>query len=220
MKKALSYPELWKQKQRELPVKGNPDEQWLRMQALLDQRMPVSGTLKKPARFKLPKWGLKVLAGITAAGALYLGSRLYVAKNNHEPAKPAVQQIRRDSLAPAANHTSPAGGAVNPAAGNGSPGGRPVVAGGNHVVNGETKAINDISKRERPTIDSIQAPAMLNLPVHRDSMLLPMEAVPFKQVRDSAGAVILEKKDIPKDTSNTVKKTPKKKRRSKVSVFF
>ena len=210
MKKTLSYPELWKQKQRELPVKGNPDAEWLKMRALLDQRLPVSATIKKPFHFKLPKWGLKVLVGVSTMAAVYVAGRLYLSKNNHEPAKPGIQQIHRDTLAPAGSGTSPAGDSVKPAAGSSTPGLTPVVRGG------DAKPNNDTPKPEPRLIDSIKEPAMLNLPVHRDSAVLPMETIRLKPLRDSVSPVGLEKKD----TSNNTKKPSTKKKRRKVSVFF
>ena len=51
MKKTLGYPELWREKQRKLPAKGNPDTEWLKMCAVLDKRMPVTGVAKKAFSF-------------------------------------------------------------------------------------------------------------------------------------------------------------------------
>jgi hypothetical protein len=210
MKKTLSYPELWKQKQRELPVKGKPDEQWLRMRAMLDQRLPVSNVIKKPPRFKLPKWGLKLLVGVSVGAAVYMGVRLYLSKTYHDAAKPNELQIHRDSLllpgkglAPAANTAAPVTQATAPSS---------------------IRQIKPTSesglKRQGSPIDSISTPAQLNIPVRRDRALTPMEAPPLKPLRDSIGPAELKTKDMRKDTSTNNGKAQKKKRRPKVSVFF
>ena len=215
MKKTLGYPELWKQKQRELPVKGNPDAEWLKMRAVLDQRLPVSGAIKKPSRFKLPKWGLKVLVGVSTAAAVYLGARLYLSKTHHDEAKPAIQQIYRDTVAPTATGTLPASDSAKPATSGSTPVVTPVTRGADARATGQAT-----SKRDPRLIDSIKEPALLNAPVHRDSALLPVESAPLKPLHDSISPVDLSKKLIQKDTSNNNKNTPKKKRRPKVSVFF
>jgi len=220
MKKTLSYPELWKQKQRELPVKGNPDAEWAKMRAVLDERMPVSGVIKKPARFKLPKWGLKVLLGVSTAAAVYVGARLYLSKTHHDLAKPGMQQIHRDSLAPAASGASPARDSVKPAIATGIPVITPVTPGADPRLIHQSKLNTDTPKRGQQIIDSIKAPAVLNVPVHRDSLLMPVESVPLKPVRDSISPVDLRKNDLQKDTSNTGSKGPKKKKRRKISIFY
>jgi hypothetical protein len=216
----LSYPELWRQKQRELPVKGNPDAGWLQMRSLLDTRMPATGVTKKPFRLKLPKTGLYVLAGLSFLAAVYVGSRLYFSKQHPHRARPHIHQIRRDSVAPAVNQASPTPGADAPATATGTPMITPVIS-GNTRLTGRTRFNNDTAqKRGQQVIDSIKAPAILIAPIRRDSLVLPMEAVPLKPLRDSAGIGDPGKKDLQKDTSKTPKKTPKKKRRSKFSIFF
>ena len=219
MKKTLNHLELWQQKQRELPVKGNADAGWEQMRSMLDKRMPVTGVIKKPFRLKMPKWGLHVLVGVSLVAAVYIGSRLYLSKKQNHPAKPGTQQIHRDSQAPAANHASPAPGAATPPTGIGSPGITPVMRGGDTRFTGQTKLNNDTAqKREHNTIDSIKAPVVLIAPIRRDSLLLPAEAIPQNLVRDSIGPASPGKKDVQKDTSKANKKTPKKKKR--FSIFF
>jgi hypothetical protein len=209
MKKTLGYPELWRKKQRELPVKGNPDTEWLQIRAMLDNRMPVTNVADKPYRFKLPKWGLKVLLGVTTAAAVYMGGRLYLSKTQHEAAKPNELQMRRDSLpSPAKVVTPPANTA-------------PAIPSTLPSATRQTKLIQDTSQNGRGRIaDSVNKPAMLSTPVRRDSALTPVDAAPLKPLRDSIGPMELKTKDIRKDTSNNNGKAPKKKRRPKVSVFF
>ncbi|MDR3696151.1 hypothetical protein [Mucilaginibacter sp.] len=220
MKKPLGYPELWQKKQRELPVKGNADAEWQRISAILDKRMPTSGVVNKPSRFKMPKWGLKLLVGVSSVVAVYVAGRLYLSKKHHDSAKPNIQQIHRDSVAPAANGTSPAQGIAKPVTVGSTQGISPITGSADRRFTGQAKLNNDVPMRGRHVTDSIKAPDILNVPIHRDSMLAPMEAAPLKPVRDSVGPVELRKNDIQKDTSNNNKKTPKKKRRSKVSIFF
>lgn len=214
MKRILSYPELWQKKRSELPVNGSPDADWSQMRSILDKQMPVSGIIKKPFRFKIPKWGLHMFVGVSSVVAVYVGYQLYHSKKHYNLVKPHTQQIHRDSMVPAVNDTSSARDTVNTSIGTST-----VIAPDPLSIN-QTKFKNDsTSKREQKTIDSINAPAILP-PLHSDSMIAPTEAVPQKTVRDSISPVNLEKKDIQKDTSKTNKKTPKKKKRSKFSVFF
>jgi len=210
MKKTFSYPELWREKQRELPPKGNPHTEWLKMRAVLDQRMPAAGIVKKTNRLKLPKWGLKVLVGVSAAAALYMAGRLYLAKTHHEAAKPIELQHRRDSLPSPVKSIIPA---ANTAA--------PVTPAAAPLLVPPMKPDNDTSMQHKARANqSVNRPPALNTPVHRDSVIVPVEAAPLKLPGDSTGTVDLKKKDIQKDTSSNNKKNPKKKRRSKVSVFF
>ena len=214
MKRILSYPELWQKKRNELPVNSSPDADWKQMSSLLDKQMPVSGMVKKPFRFKMPKWGMHVFVGVSSVVAVYVGYQLYHSKKHQNLVKPNTQQIHRDSLALAANDTSSTRDTVNPSIGTSTVTGIPPLAGN------QTKLGTDSASKGEQNIDSIMAPAILNASVHRDSIIAPIEAVPQKAVRDSMAPVNLEKKDIQKDTSNTNKKTPKKRKRSKLSVFF
>jgi|GEM_PF-4049753 len=221
MKKTLSYPELWKQKQRELPVKGSPDAEWQKMRVLLDQRLPVAAVTKKPSRFKVPKWGLKMFVAVSTVAAVYVGSRLYLPKKHQDTVKPALLQTHRDSLAPAVKSVSSARDAAGSAIRAGKPGFIPIVSGVAPRLIDHTKLNNDTSKSQRIVADSIRAPSFLDIPVHRDSLLSsPAEAVPLKPVRDSISPVDLSKKDAQKDTQDEGGKSLKKKKRRKVSIFY
>jgi hypothetical protein len=219
MKKRLSYPELWQKKQRELPVKGNPDAEWLRVSVILDKRMPAPDVTKKPSSFKVPKWGLKVLVGVSPLAAVYVAGHLYLSKKQHGPAKSNLLQIHRDSISPA-NGISPVRGIAKPITGGSATGTIPITGGADSRFIHQNKPNNDKAKRGQQMIGSNKAAAILSVPIHRDSLLAPMEAAPPKPVLDSIAPITIQKKDIQKDTSNNRKKTPKKKRHSKVSVFF
>ncbi len=220
MKKPLSYPELWKQKQRELPVKDNPDAAWLKTRALLDERLPVSATVKKPYRFKIPKWGLKVLLGVSTVAAIYLADRLYFAKTHPDQAKPGMQQLHRDSVATTAKPVSPARDTINPATGTSTPEIAPIASGTDTRLNDAAKLSNGRPVPTQRLSDSGRQPAVLDVPVHRDSLLAPVQAVPLRPLYDSIAPVELMKKDVQKDTSNAGSKAPKKKKRRKISVFY
>lgn len=216
MKKVLKHAELWQKKRDQLPVNGNPDAGWSKMNSLLDKQMPVSGIVKKPFRInriKLPKWGLHVFVGVSSVVAMYTGYKLYHSAKQHDLAIPNTQQIHRDSMAPVAKDTAPASITAKSSV---STVGGPTLSPIDQVKLNTDSA----TKSGHKSIDSIQLPAMLNIPVHRDSMIVPMEVAPQKAVRDSIRPVNLEKRDIQADTSNAGKKPPKKKRRAKVNVFF
>lgn len=209
--------DLWQKKRSELPVNGNPDAEWLQMRAMLDKQMPVPNAVKKPFRLKMPKWGLHVFAGVSLVAAVYVGSRLYFSKNHHDPEKPGKEQTHHDSVAPAAHDTLLTRDTITPATGP-STSGLPVNAGTNAVY---TKLKNDTTpKNNQNPIDSLKSPAILNGIAHRDTSISPIEGAPPKVVRDSTGPLNLEKNDIQKDTLNSGKKNQKKKRRSKLSLFF
>ncbi|MCR8557761.1 hypothetical protein KXD93_08920 [Mucilaginibacter sp. BJC16-A38] len=216
MKRILRYSELWQKKRRELPVKGNPDMDWLQMSSILDKQMPVPGIIKKPFRFKMPKWGLHVFVGVSSVAAVYVGSQLYYPKKHHDQLILHTRQMHQDSIVPAANDTSPAQDTVKPLIGI-----SPVIHSADPSVMNQTKLNSDSTqKREEKIIDSIKAPAALNIPIRLDSSIVPMKATLQKAARDSTGAVSSDKKDIQKDTSKTDKKLLKKKKRSRFSVFF
>lgn len=212
MKKALNYPELCQKKRNELPVNGNPDAGWAQMRSILDKQMPVSTVPKKPFRLKVPKWGLHVFVGISSVVAVYTGYKLYHSSKQHDLAIPNTQLIHRDSTARVTKDTAASSILVKSSI---STVGAPAPLPAN-----QTK-LNTVSaqKSSEKTFDSIQAPAMLNIPVHRDSMLTPMEVTSQKAAHDSISPVNLEKRSIQTDTSNTGKKPPKKKK-PKVNVFF
>ncbi len=217
MKKTLRYPELWQKKRTELPVKGNPDTEWLQMSAMLDKQMPVSGVIKKPFRFKLPKWGLHVFVGISTVAAVYVVSQLYFSKKHNHSVKLSIQQIHRDSLVPAVKDTLTVRDPVKPAV-IVSAQGNTNITNTNPLLNNQTKRnIDTIQNDRHQIIDSIMAQPALNIPIHRDSTIVPVKVVPLKAVRDSAGAVDIKKNGVTKDTSKNKKPLNKKKRR--FSVF-
>ena len=210
--------DLWQKKRSELPVNGNPDADWLQMRAILDKQMPVPNAVKKTFRLKVPKWGLHVFTGLSLVAAVYVGSRLYFSKKHHDPEKPGKEQTHRDSVAPAAHDTLLTCDTINKPTTVPGTSGVPVNAGTNPVY---TKLKNDTAqKNNQKAIDSLKSPAILNVPAHRDTSISPIEGASPKVVRDSTGPLNLEKRDIQKDTLNSGKKNQKKKRRSKVSLFF
>ena len=165
---------------------------------------------KKPFRFKLPKWGLKLLVGVSVGAALYTSVRLYLSKTHHESAKPNELQIRRDtSPSPAKVAMPPADTAA------------PVIPATAPPAIRQTKVNSDAGPKQKGSMtDSLNTSLVLNTPVHRDSALTPVEAAPLKPLRDSIAPAELKTTDIRKDTPNNNGKNPKKKKRPKVSVFF
>jgi len=215
MKKTFNYPELWQKKRSELPVNGSPDADWAQMRSILDKQMPVSTVPKKPFRLKLPKWGLHVFVGVSSVVAVYTGYKLYHSTKHHELIIPRTQQAHRDSAVPLTKDTASVNDSVK------SFTGISTVDGSAPLPVNQTKLNTDsATKHGQHSIDSINAPAMLSIPIRRDSIRAPTEAAQQRSVRDSVAPVNLEKKDIQKDTSSTNNKTSKKKKRSKFSVFF
>jgi hypothetical protein len=213
--------ELWQKKRAELPVNGNPEADWLEMRSILNKRMPAPHTPKKMPRFKMPKWMFNVFVGVSFIAGVYVCSQLYLTKEHRELVKPGTRQILHDSVAPAVPDISHTPATIKSTNETAVPANAAVITGTAPTIKNQAKLKNDTTpKRERLSIDSIKPAAILNIPRHIDSSLMLMQAIPQKALRDSAGAVNIGKKNIQKDTSNNDRKTLKKKKRSKFSVFF
>lgn len=217
MKNKLIYPELLQKKRTTLPVNGSADAGWQRMRTILDQQMPVPGALKKTSRFKLPKWGLHVFVGISSVAAIYMGSQLYFSNKNQGLPKPDTQQIHRAPVPPITNDTSLAQDIIKPTINANTPENTAAYP----LFNDQIKHNNDTASKDKPKrTDPIIAPDILNIPARRDSLIMPIETVPLKALGDSIPPLDLGKKEVPKDTSNNLKKPVKRKKRGKFSVFF
>jgi len=80
MKSSFKYLLLWQKKRNELPVTDDPQNDWLEMQALLDQHLPVSN--KKTSRFKKIKVLPALFIAFSAAAMVYTASRVVINKVN------------------------------------------------------------------------------------------------------------------------------------------
>jgi hypothetical protein len=84
MKNSLRYLELWQKKRNELPVNDNPQTDWIGMQALLDQHMPVTSPAAgdKPARSKGFKLLSVLFVSLSAAAMTYVVSYVVESKSH------------------------------------------------------------------------------------------------------------------------------------------
>ena len=93
--KDLKHLEFWLKKRNELPVKGDPNADWLKMQAVLNEQMPSSGNIKKPYNPRAIKWLYKLLIGFSAVIAVYKGGRLLLSNTMHTPVTPISEKNLR-----------------------------------------------------------------------------------------------------------------------------
>ena len=92
MKSQVNYSELWAKKRAELPVDADVQADWLGMQSLLDQHLPVApgATVKKP-RFKGPGFLPTLFIALSAAAMMYLASQVYTRDKHRHEAKYALK---------------------------------------------------------------------------------------------------------------------------------
>jgi len=215
MKRKLTYPELWQQKRNELPVNGDPKADWLQMHALLDKQMPVTGIIKKPFRFKLPKWGLNMLTVVSATAAVYFAGQQLFSKNHYNQARPVMQQAHHDSLPPKDSLAIQI--TRTPAAQTDA--GATIPSKAVPLSTDQTKPYQNTAPAKQPVMDSTERPAVLNLAIRHDSLATSGEAASGKPGSDSAGLVQVKRVHLRNDTTGVIPKPPKKKKR-KLSVFF
>ena len=84
MKNSLKHFDFWQKKRNELPINDNPHEDWLQMEALLGQHMPIGGTNggNWPALIKRIKTLSLTLVSLSAAAMVYVFSSSHFIKNN------------------------------------------------------------------------------------------------------------------------------------------
>lgn len=90
MKDSAWYNKLWQQKMQELPLQGDGDAAWKKMQDLLDKNMPVSNAVPVQKPVNLLRSALIITAAvITIAVILYLAGTHFFAghNNNNKPVK-------------------------------------------------------------------------------------------------------------------------------------
>jgi hypothetical protein len=223
MKKALNYPELWQQKRNELPVEGDPNADWLLMQAALEAHLPVTRVIKKPYNPKGLKGLYKLLIGFSTAAVIYGSAQLYLSKNRMDPVKaipqkstPAVPApVKKDSAALITGPNSlpaeqPKPGGKIPAAKSGLAPDRKLIPAGK--ITPADSVIKEAGTGE-------------NGIVHRDSVLSPLSPASALPGADSAGTIKtapvsehLDSKAAQKAAPGNIK--PQKKKRNKLQVFF
>ena len=87
MKNALKYLALWQKKRGEWPVDDDPQSDWLQMQPLLDQHMPLAGTQigGKPSGIKALSLWAKLGLVLSAVVVIYSAYYLLSTKANKRP---------------------------------------------------------------------------------------------------------------------------------------
>ena len=237
MKKTVNYPELWQKMRSGLPVEGDPDADWLQMQSVLDNVMPVSAVVKTPYSTKALKLLYKLLIGVSTAVIVYQGVKLLLSKNQRQPVKntserttsvlskpTAVDSVNLQGL-PAAdsNQLVPERAGANPL-------NKPSMNGGKN-----TTPVFDIDNnrlQRGKKADTLNIPAAFStnkkdkfINVNPDSILSPARLNPINLVHDS---VFNNKNEPPgkpgnkanqKAISDSLKKV-KKKKRFRIGVFF
>jgi len=216
MKKTFNYPELWQQKRNELPVYGDPDADWMEMQAALDKLMPVTIAIKKPYNPNGLKGLYKLFIGFSTAAVIYGSTQFYfskkqehVVKNIHQKSIPAIPApVKKDSVI------------ILP---------QPVIqlpdkpGPNNNSIIKNDKPLNSASKVIHP--DSIKSATENNGIVHRDSALsteLPLFARPVADsatgIKEPSGMPILDNKAAQKNAAGNSKPAKKKKHRIQISL--
>ncbi|MDB5017166.1 MAG: hypothetical protein JWQ84_1998 [Mucilaginibacter sp.] len=89
MKKSLNYLKLWQKKRSELQINDDPQTDWLQMQSLLDQQMPVTNhpVGKNPSVFKGLKLLPKLFIAFSAAAMVYTASHVFLLKKHQHQTK-------------------------------------------------------------------------------------------------------------------------------------
>jgi hypothetical protein len=231
MKKTFNYPELWQQKRNELPVYGDPDADWLEMQAALDKLMPVIIAIKKPYNPKGLKGLYKLFIGFSTAAVIYGGVHYYFSKKQKDPIKSIPQKsvpaitapVKKDSviLSPqAGNSPLDKPGSDNNAAGDKA---AVVSTGKNNALVKYDKALSTATKLM--AADSVGSTIKDNGIVRRDSALSSETPLSIRQGLDSAGvlkapiaAPVLDNKAVQKSATGSGKTPKKKKHRIQISL--
>jgi len=207
MKKALNYPQLWQQKRNELPVDGDPNADWLEMQAMLDSVMPVTAVIKKPYNPKGIKGLYKLLLGFSTAVLIYGAVQLYLSrKQSHQRITP--QKTIRFAPAPVVKDSAPV---TSPRSELSIA--KPVVDARSIKDPGLVRRIEKSPPQKADSLEKQTTPGADDIIVHRDSVLLPVN--PGVLRTDSAVKTLPSELNInPKpNTAPGATKPPKKKRR-------
>ncbi len=225
MKEKDNYSALWQKKRNQWRVNGDANADWLQMRSVLDNHLPSSGLIKKPYNPGGLKWMYKFFIGLSITASISGIAYLSLSKKQHDPSRNVSVKESHIEPAPAIQNSKAViikdSGSIN-----GKDRVETAKSGASVGLSPHPKArqtgallVKDSLKKKSEDITSDESS-------HRDSTFSPITQTPPRLGVDTIGninkpskPVNLNNKAIQKTASDSTKQA-KKRKRSKIGVFF